>query len=208
VVRLYAIPFSTNVERVTLALAHKGIEAEAVVLDPADRSAVRDLSGQDLVPVIDDGGRVVADSTAILEHLEDRAPDPPLYPRDPVRRTEMDVFIDWFDRVWKRPPNLIAEAIEAGTPDETVIAVQAGEMAGRLDWFEALLGGRDFLFGPALSAADLVAFPFLKYAARIDPADGEVFHRVLHQHQPLGDDHPRLRAWIDRIDALPRTPAV
>ena len=50
VIRLYEIPFSTNVERVTLALAHKGIAVEHVAVDPADRSPVRDVSGQDLVP--------------------------------------------------------------------------------------------------------------------------------------------------------------
>jgi len=59
-----------------------------------------------------------------------------------------------------------------------------------------------------VSAADFVAFPFLKYAARIDPADDETFHRVLNDYQPLGPQHARLAAWIDRLDALPRTPAV
>ena len=64
-IRLYAIPYSTNVERVALALAHKGLEAEAVMLDPSDRSVVRELSGQEIVQVIEHDGRVVADSPAI-----------------------------------------------------------------------------------------------------------------------------------------------
>ena len=207
-IRLYAIPYSTNVERVTLALAHKGLDAEPIVLDPADRTVVRELSGQELVPVIEDDGRVVADSTAILEYLEELRPEPRLYPADAGRRAEMRVFVDWFNRVWKRPPNLIADAVEAGAPDPGVIAELSGEVARSLDWFEALLAGRDFLLGDGVSAADFVAFPFLKYAARIDPADDEVFHRVLHEHQPLGDGHGRLRAWIERVDALPRAPAV
>ena len=50
-IRVWLIPFSTNVERVSLALAHKGVAAEAVVVDPADRSEVVRVSGQDLVPV-------------------------------------------------------------------------------------------------------------------------------------------------------------
>lgn len=206
-IRLYAIPYSTNVERVTLALAHKGLEAEAVMLDPADRSRVRELSGQDLVPVIEDGGRVVADSTAILEYLEERRPDPPLYPRDRARRAEVQVFVDWFNRVWKRPPNLIAEAIERGGADRQHVEQLSAAMSGALDWFEALLDGRDFLFGDGLSAADLAAFPFLKYAA-LPPApdDDEVFHHVLSDRQPLDDRHVGLRAWIARVDALPRMP--
>ena len=207
-IRLYAIPYSTNVERVTLALAHKGLEAEPVMLDPADRSAVVELSSQDLVPVIEHDGRVIADSPVILEYLEELRPDPPLYPRDPARATEVRVFIDWFNCVWKRPPNEIAEAIDGGSPDSERIDALSGEMARSLDWFESLLGARPFLFGDEVSAADFIAFPFLKYAAAIDPADDETFHRVLHDHQPLGDAHGRLAAWIERVDALPRTPAL
>jgi len=84
--RLYRLPFSTNVERVALALAHKGIAVTSVEIDPGDRSEVERVSGQLLVPVLEDDGRVVADSTAILEYLEERYPQPPLYPREPARR--------------------------------------------------------------------------------------------------------------------------
>ena len=35
------------------------------------------------------------------------------------------------------------------------------------------------------------------------PTDDELFHVVLSEHQPLGDTHPALRAWIERIAALP-----
>ena len=61
--RLYAIPHSTNVERVALALGHKGLDAELVLCDANDRSAVRLISGQDLVPVLEDEGTVVTDSS-------------------------------------------------------------------------------------------------------------------------------------------------
>ena len=47
----YRIPFSTNVERIALALAHKGIPVEYVDVDPDDRSPVVEVSGQELVPV-------------------------------------------------------------------------------------------------------------------------------------------------------------
>jgi glutathione S-transferase len=51
--------------------------------------------------------------------------------------------------------------------------------------------------GDDFSAVDCAAFPFLKYALRRDPADGERFHRILDDHQQLGDDHPRLTI-VDR----------
>jgi glutathione S-transferase len=203
VLRLYRIPFSTNVERVTLALAHKRLAYESEWIEPGDRSAVRAISGQDLVPVLVDGDAVIADSTRILEHLEDRFPEPPLYPRDPARRAEVTLFVDWFNRVWKVAPNALADLLDAGAPDPAAVAPHAAALRAALDHFEALLAGRDHLLGE-FGAADCAAWPFLRYAAAIDPEDTETFHRVLHEHQRLDGRYPRLAAWIERIGRRPR----
>jgi glutathione S-transferase len=200
--RLYAIPYSTNVERVALALGHKGVTAEVVMCDPADRSPIRDASGQDLVPVLDDGGFVVADSTRIIEHLERRFPDPPLYPADPARRAEVEVFVDWFNRVWKVPPNAIEAELGRPEPDHVRIAALEHELRSTLDVFEALLAGRDHLLSDGLSVADCAAFPFLKYGLWIEPTDDERFHRILAQNLALDDgEHPRVEAWVRRVAA-------
>jgi glutathione S-transferase len=204
VLRLYRADFSTNAERVALALAHKGLAVESVVIDYADRSEVERVSGQGLVPVLDHEGTIVADSMAIVAYLERHFPDPPLYPGDPARRAEMDVFIDWFNRVWKGPPNEIEAELVAVHPDRERIAALSAEMAAALDRFEAMLAGRDHLMGAGFSAADVAAFPFLKYALIRDPADDEAFHRILDEHQQLGDDHPRVSDWIRRVHERPR----
>jgi maleylpyruvate isomerase len=204
VVRLYRIPFSTNVERVALALAHKQIPTESIHVDPEDRTVVREVSGQDLVPVIEEEGRIVADSTRILEYVEERYPEPSLYPGNPARRAEMKVFIDWFNRVWKVPPNEIDAELDKAEPDRERIGALGNEMRESLDRFEEMLAGRGYLFGD-FSAADCAAFPFLKYALlRVEDGDDEVFHHVLAEHLPLGDDHGRVAEWIQRVDALPR----
>ena len=189
-IRLYRAPFSTNCERVLLALAEKGLEAEPVWIDYADRSPVIEASGQGLVPVLEEDGTVVADSLAILRHLEQRHPHPPLFPADDARRAELDVFLGWFDRVWKLAPNAI-EADPASAPGH------AAEMSAHLDLFERLLDGRDFLLG-GFSAADCAAHPFVKYAAGREPADDEAFHVILDDHQSV-EGRPRLAGWIDRI---------
>ena len=203
-IRVWTIPFSTNAERVSLALGHKGVPAEPVEVAADNRGDVMRVSGQQLVPVADFDGEVVADSPAILRRLDELHPDPPLWPALGPRRAELDVFIDWFNRVWKVAPNAIAEAIEEGASDQFAIDAHAAEMSAALAAFEALLDGRAHLFGDELSAADCIAFPFLKYAVVRDPADDELFHRVLEEYQPLGDGHPNLRAWIGRMGALPR----
>lgn len=46
-ITLYRAPFSTNVERVSLALAYKGLDAESVEIEYSDRSAVIAVSGQE-----------------------------------------------------------------------------------------------------------------------------------------------------------------
>jgi glutathione S-transferase len=198
-VQVYRIPFSTNVERVALAAGHKGIELEWLDVDPHDRSEVERASGQPLVPVLVDDGRVVVDSTEIMRYLEKRVPDPRLFPLDRARSAELDIFLDWFNRVWKRPPNEIEAERAKAAPDEKRIAELGQELAGALDLFEALLDGRDYLFGD-FSAADCAAFPFLKYALIYDEGDTESFHLILREFQQLSDDHPNLQQWIRRVD--------
>lgn len=184
--KLYETPFSTNVERVTLAAALKGVELERVAIPDDDRSAVEALSGQPLVPVIDHDGRVVADSMAIIAYLEELTPDPPLH----TGRADVEVFVDWFNRVWKVAPNAIADSGETEP--------HAADMQRHLGWFEGLLEGRDFLLGAQLTAADIAAYPFLKYAGHRDPEDDEVFHVVLDEHQTI-DGRPNLARWLERI---------
>jgi glutathione S-transferase len=172
-------------------------------VDPSDRSEVERVSGQPLVPVLVDDGRVVVDSTAILRHLEGRRAEPRLFPREPARRAEVDVFLDWFNRVWKRPPNEIEAERAKPEPDQARIAALGQELSAALDLFEDLLDGRDYLYGE-FSAADCAAFPFLKYALIHDDEDDEPFHQILREFQVLGADHSRLEAWIRRVDERPR----
>jgi glutathione S-transferase len=202
-IRLYRAPYSTNVERVALALAHKGLAVESVVIDYSDRSLIEQVSGQGLVPVIEDDGQVVADSRRILRYLERRYPEPPLFPADSSRSAELDVFLEWFDGVWKGPPNQIEEELSGPEPDRDRIAALGRRMADSLDLLERLLAGRDHLLGD-FSAADCAAFPFVKYARLREPEDDELFHCILDEHQQLGDDHPGLAEWIDRVNARPR----
>ena len=201
--RVYRIPFSTNVERVSLALAHKGLDVEWEEVDPADRSPVERVSGQSLVPVLVDDGRVVFDSTVILRYLEGLQPEPALFPGDEARRAELDVFLDWFNRVWKCPPNEIEAERAKPEPDEARTEELGRELTGSLDVFEALLAGRDYLFGE-FSAADCAAFPFLKYGVLYDEADTEEFHLILREFLALDGAFPRIEAWIRRVDAHPR----
>jgi len=204
--RVHQIPYSANAERVALAAARKGLAVEWVDHDPADRSAVRELSGQELVPVAElDGGEVVWDSMAIVERLEQLVPEPPLYPRDPAARARCDVLIAWFNRVWKVAPNAIEAEEGRESPDRERIAALGAELADSRAVFEGLLHSGPWLLGETLTAADVCAFPFLQWAV-IDPAPAGAprFEHILAEWLGLGGGLPRLRAWVARMDALPR----
>jgi maleylpyruvate isomerase len=203
VLRVYRIPFSTNVERVSLALAHKRLDTQWEDVDPRDRSPVERISGQSLVPVLVDEGRVITDSTVIIRYLEGLQPEPALFPRDEARRAELDVFLDWFNRVWKRPPNQIEAERRETEPDEARVDELGQELSGSRELFERMLAGRDYLFGK-FTAADCAAFPFLKYGLIFDEDDTEEFHLILREYLALDTRYPRLEAWIRRVDAHPR----
>jgi glutathione S-transferase len=189
---------------VALAAGHKGIEIEWIDVDEADRSPVEAVSGQSLVPVLVHGDEVISDSPVIVDWLEARVPEPALFPREPARAAEVRTFVDWFNLVWKRPPNLIATELEEPRPDAVRIAELSERMRAALLRFEALLSGRDYLYGD-FGAADVMAFPFLKYAVFGLPAgDDDLFHRILVEHQAPADDSP-LHGWVRRVDAHPRS---
>ena len=95
--RLLQIPFSHNSVKVRVALARKGLDHEVVDVHPLKRREVKRRSGQTLLPVLCDGDRAIADSTAILLHLERAYPDPPLLPTLAVDRAECLVLEEWAD---------------------------------------------------------------------------------------------------------------
>lgn len=198
-IRVHRIPFSTNVERVALAAGHKGLAIDWVDHEAADRSAVIALSGQRLVPIAEVGGDVLRGSMRIVERLEADHPDPPLLPQESAAAARARIFISWFDRVWKGPPNSL-DATPA-PPDADALRGRARAWNG---WIEDLLGRDPYLGGEGLGIADVCAFPFLKYAT-IDPAPGDEdnFHVVLVDLL-RADRHPRLEEWVARVDAHPR----
>lgn len=200
-IRVHRVPFSTNVQRIALACGIKGIEVEWVDHDPADRLAIRALSGQDLTPVAEIGDEVIYDSPLILERLERLQPDPPLYPREPVALAHTQIFIEWFNEVWKGPPNAIDDTYPNPHPAEGPLLAR---IAAWTDRFDDILARSHYLLGDEVGIADVIAYPFLRYAVdEPDPADEEPFHRILHDVLSPGE-HFGLDLWIRRIAALPQ----
>lgn len=114
--KLIQIPFSHNCVKARIGLERKGLPYEVENVPPPDRRSVRAQSRQGLVPVLVDGDRAIADSTAILLYLEDKHPDPPLVPRDPARRADCLVLEDWADLAFMAVSRRIAYFNVMNTP--------------------------------------------------------------------------------------------
>jgi glutathione S-transferase len=203
--RIHSIPHSTNAHRVALALGLKGVAVdEWVQHPPGDRSGIRAASGQDLVPVVEtDDGRILTDSMPIVAWIDATWPAAPrLYPEDPAVRTLVEAFITFFNSVWKLPPNAIEAEQARPTPDAARIAAWVAQLRGWQHGFEGLLAGRAYLFSDdAPTAADVCAYPFLRFTTSSDPDDDDLFHGVLLEDLP--GDFPNLAAWIERMAELP-----
>jgi glutathione S-transferase len=198
-IRVHRIPFSTNVERVALAAGHKGIDLEWVDHEDSDRGVVIELSGQKLVPIAEFGTEVVRGSMRIVERLEGEHPEPRLIPADPGRRAAALVLMDWFDRVWKGPPN----ALDGPEPPDADALRSRSRLWTR--WLVDVLAERPYFGGDDLGVIDICVFPFLKYAAvDPDPGDPEPFHAILAELL-RADPHPLLDEWVARVDTRPRS---
>jgi glutathione S-transferase len=95
---LIQFPYSHYNEKVRWALALKRVPHRRRNLLPGPHAAVvLPLTRQTETPVVRFGNEVVHGSARILEELERRAPDPPLYPADSDRRRRALEVAAWFD---------------------------------------------------------------------------------------------------------------
>ena len=80
--------------RARIVLAEKGVEYEPFAIDLADRPQwLYEKNETGRVPVLEEDGWVLPESTVIMEYLEERYPDPALLPADPADRALARVWI-------------------------------------------------------------------------------------------------------------------
>lgn len=84
--KLYSRYRNSAGQRVRIALNLKGVDYEYVAVEEMRSDAYRKINPQGLLPALDIGGRIVGQSTAIIEWLEETYPEPSLFPADPIDR--------------------------------------------------------------------------------------------------------------------------
>ncbi|MGD9616359.1 MAG: glutathione S-transferase family protein [Alphaproteobacteria bacterium] len=199
--------FSPFCWRARMALAHKGLEVETVPWRFTEKDKLP-TPNAGRVPVIIDGERVVHDSTAIAEYLEQRYPDLPSLFGGEIGRGLTRFVQNWTDTVVQN--NLIRLVLHdihghLGPEDQAYFRQDREKRFGaaleqivrdreeRLPAFRASLDPlrrtvdrQDFVCGEAPSYADYIVFGAFQWA------------RAISSFELLAEDDP-VRAWRGRM---------
>ena len=147
-----------------------------------------------------DDGRVIAETVAICEYLEERKPEPALMGKTPEDRAETRM---WVRRVeWKITQPLAdgfryAEGLpffkdRIRTIPEAAAGLKAVAKDG-LAWLDRQMDGRDTIVPKRFTLADVVLYAFLDFGASVG--------------QTLDPANRSLAAWLEKVKARPSAKA-
>ena len=216
--------------KVRMVLQAKGLSYRTVEVTPGvGQVAVFRLSGQRQVPVLVDGETVLADSTAIALHLEQREVDPALVPTDPRQAAQVRLLEDWADTTLAAAvrvalvqaaaldPQLRVALLPDDLPDpvrrvmgsipggwvsnvtELVNQNERAELLARLEQLSVAVQAAPWLVGDAMSLADLAVAAQLSLL-RFPASSGAA---LSGQGVPGLSDHPKLQPlfqWRDQLE--------
>ncbi|KAI5084208.1 hypothetical protein GOP47_0000377 [Adiantum capillus-veneris] len=172
-IKLYSFCRSSCSWRVRIALAYKGIPYEYVAVDLASGEQFSEdfkkLNAFSTVPVLVDNDIVIADSFAILEYLEEKYPEPSLFPADIRKKALVRQVVNHIVASIQPLQNLtVLKRIEAlGGPEERLKWAQHFIKSG-FEALELLLTAEagKYCFGEEFTMADIVLVPQLGNAER------------------------------------------
>ena len=165
--------------RVRITLAEKGIEYEPVMIDLDDRPGwIYEKNPLGRVPVLEEDTFVLAESAVIDEYLDERYPDPPLWPADPADRALGRMLVFRFDEVSK-PYYALRRGDEGAR----------GRLDAVLDTLAKALQERPFLSGQEFGLADIAYVPWILRARDRMAVDLGRF--------------PALSEWVGRLEQRP-----
>lgn len=184
-----------NGQKVSIALEELGLDYQThwVHLDQDEqfKPGFLAMNPNHKIPVLDDDGRIVWESGAILLHLgENHDPEGRILPQDPRQRMEAIQYA--FFQTGGVGPNLgrLGEALrKEGEKNDEMIEIFSAELKrliGVLD--RILVDGREYLVGP-YTIGDIMHYPWLRYPLALE--------------MPALMDKPRVVAWLKRIAERP-----
>jgi glutathione S-transferase len=189
--RLYRFLRSGHCHRVELMLSLLDLPVQAIDVDLPGGEQRRppflalNLFGQ--VPVLQDGPITLADSNAILVYLARRYGGTRFQLDSAVLEAEQQRWLSVAAGPLAAGPDAARLYHLFGRPQDIQAARRAAHVL--FSTMDTHLSGRDFLLGALLSLADIACYSYTAHA----PEGGVRL-----------DEYPALRAWLGRIEALPR----
>jgi glutathione S-transferase len=177
--RLFHVPLSPFCRKVRLMMGEKRLEVELVEERywEQDPDFLR-RNPAAKVPVLKMDGKMMADSNAICEYLEEKYPEPALMPRDPDGRYEVRRLVAWFDDKFHHEvtSKLLYERVNrklmgTGYPDSKNVKAGAKAVKYHLDYMHWLLDHRRWLAGDVMTMADFTAAAHLSSLDYISDVD-------------------------------------
>jgi len=179
VITLYDADRCPYCARVRIALAEKGIEYETVEIDLDDRPGwIYEKNPLGRVPILEEDTFVLAESAVIDEYLDERYPDPPLWPADPGERALGRMLVFRFDELSK--PYYALRRGDEGARERLDAALAT---------LDLVLQERRFLSGREFGLADIAFVPWILRARDRMDVDLEGF--------------PALSEWVGRLAQRP-----
>ena len=212
--RLYHTALSPFCRKVRLVLGEKRIEVELVEerwREAGSEIMRRNPAGK--IPVLRMDGRLLSESQAIVEYLDETVPTPPLMPATPAERHEVRRLCAWFDdkfndevtrpilseRVWKKVMN-------AGYPDSRLVKSGLRAVKEHIDYMTSLLDSRKWLAGNMLTLADFTAAAHLSCLDYISDVDWDR-STVLRDWYATVKSRPAFRSVLaDQVSGLAPAP--
>ena len=210
-IRLYHVPLSPFCRKVRLTLAEKRIEVELVeerYWEQQPEFLRRNPAGK--VPVLRVEGRLMSESQAICEWLEEAYPAPSLMPRDVDARYEVRRLCNWFDDKFhgEVTSKLLYERVNrkvqgTGYPDSKAVKSGATRIKYHLDYMAWLLDQRRWLAGDSMTLADFAAAAHLSCLDYISDVDWNR-HAVVKDWYVKLKSRPSFRTLLaDQIPGFP-----
>lgn len=177
--RLFHVPLSPFCRKVRLCMAEKRLEVELVEERywEQDPDFLR-RNPAAKVPILKMDGKMMADSNAICEYLDEKYPEPALLPRDADGRYEVRRLVAWFDDKFHHEvtSKLLYERVNkklmgTGYPDSTNVKAGAKAIKYHLDYMAWLLDHRRWLAGDVMTMADFAAAAHLSALDYISDVD-------------------------------------
>ncbi|MGC3985438.1 MAG: glutathione S-transferase family protein [Pseudorhodoferax sp.] len=185
---LYYHPLASYCWKALIALYDSDTAFTPRLIDlgrPEDRAALQALWPPCRFPVLHDAacGRVLPESTILIEYLGERAPGAAgLLPADAQMRLEVRLWDRVCDDHLQDPmQKIVGDRLrEPAARDAHGVAEARAALQRTYPLFERQLQGRTWLASDGFSLADCAALPALFYAAILEPIPTE--HAALHAY--------------------------